>query len=614
MIVLDVKVPANLARLVALWLILVGIGWTGPSVSAARADVPHDAARAAGDVATLGLAAGAGAASALPAAAASSLPGVVAAGQPAPAGAAEALGATSLVADGGDQAVEGAHPSTAPAPLPSAAPASSPGVVAAPSAHAPAPSASAASSSNGESWVRLHDHNVFTIRGALGGISAEARARAASQTLERLVEEREPPQVRTEEHAERIVVFGGTTPIVQLGPDDATAEGDESLSVHAAAVAAKIREELQSERQRKAIAQTVFSVSLFAFTALIAILLLGQVRELAGKLQTWITTHPDRLPSLRFHGIDLVRPAAFRGGLSVALSAGRILSQLGIAYAWLLFASSLFESTRTYTERLTGFVLTPLSALIGRIGSALPVLVILASAILVTVLVVRFVGLFFGSIGRGETTLGGLPRDLAVPTGALVRFGIVVVALLVAAPLITGNDDGSLARAGVATLLALGFASAPVLASVVAGIPAIYGRHVRVGDHVEIGRQAGRVVALTLLEVRLEDDLGCQVRVPHLTSLFSPTRVLGPLPLVVIEVVADPLALQSHVRSVLLEEARRFGTNVKVDLVRLDGEGAHYRIAARAPASQGDDDLATAVASALVREDVALGRGSSRRP
>jgi small-conductance mechanosensitive channel len=580
MVLLDVTVPANLARLVALCLILVGIGWTGLAVTTARADVPHDATSTDGD-ASAGL---------------------------------DPL-AKPLV-DGDASEGQAAEPNAAPsavAPLPMAVPASSP--VAAASVHPPAAAASsAAPASNGEASVRLHDRPVFSIRGSLGGQSAEARARAAGQTLERLVEERELPEVRTEEHAERIVVFGGTTPIVQLGADDATAEGDESLSVHAAAIAAKIREALQSERQRKAIAETVFSVSLFAFSALIAILLLGKVRELAGKLQTWIATHPDRLPSLRFHGIDLVRPAAFRGGLSVALSGGRILSQLGIAYGWLLFASSLFESTRTYTERLTGFVLTPLSALIGRIGSALPVLVILASAILVTVLVVRFVGLFFGSIGRGETTLGGLPRDLAVPTGALVRFGIVVIALLVAAPLITGNDDGSLARAGVATLLALGFASAPVLASVMAGIPAIYGRHVRVGDHVEIGGRTGQVVALTLLELRLEDDLGCEVRISHLIGLFSPIRVLGPSPLSVIEIVADPLALQSHVRSVLLEEARRFGTNVKVQLVRLDAEGAHYRVAARAPTSDANDDLATALASALVREDVALGRSSSRRP
>jgi small-conductance mechanosensitive channel len=591
MIVVDVKVPATLARLVALWLILVGIGANGFGIATVRAETTSDAAPAGHD-------------------AASAAPEKTPDG-----GAAESIATAPLAVDGGSIGVVETVGSPGPGgSAQGAPPASSLAPPAAAGAHAPAAASSAQASTNAEGAVRLHDRTVFTIHAPLGGQSAEARARAASQTLERLVEERELPDVHTEEHAERIVVFGGTTPVIQLGAEDALAEGNESLSVHAAAVAAKVREALQSERQRKAIAETVFSVSLFAFSALIAILLLGKVRELAGKLQKWIAEHPDRLPSLRFHGIDLMRPAAFRGGISVALSGGRILSQLGIAYGWLLFASSLFESTRTYTERLTGFVLTPLSALIGRVGSALPMLVILAVAILATVLLVRFVGLFFGSIGRGETTLGGLPRDLAVPTGALVRVGIVIVALMFAAPLITGADDGALARFGVATLVALGFASSPVLASIVAGIPAIYGRRVRLGDHVEMGGRRGRVVAISLLEVRLEDDLGCQIRVPHLTSLFSPTIVLGPSPLTVIDVVADAHVAQSLVRSILLSEARRFGTNVKVELLRLDAEGAHYRVSARAPLSQTDDDLATALASALAREEVALGRSSSNRP
>ena len=590
--------PATLARLVALWLILVGIGGGGTGVATALAQTASDAASAAALPSLVGAA---------PSAAA---PGILPDG-----GAAEPFGAAPPAADAApagiaEHAAAAASGGSAPiVPVASTqAPPASAGASASPAASAAHPS------SNGEAAVRLHDRNVFSIRAPLGGQSAEARARAATQILERLLEERELADIHTEEHAERIVVFGGTTPIVQLGPEDAVAEGNESLSVHAAAVAGKVREALQSERQRKAIAETVFSVSLFAFSALIAILLLGKVRQLAGSLHQWMAAHPDRLPALRFHGIDLVRPAAFRGGLSVALSGGRILSQLGIAYGWLLFASSLFESTRTYTERLTGFVLTPLSALIGRVGSALPVLVILGVAVLATVLLVRFVGLFFGSIGRGETTLGGLPQDLAVPTGALVRVGIVIVALMFAAPLITGADDGALARFGVATLVALGFASAPVLASLVAGIPAIYGRRMRVGEHIEIAGRRGRVVAVSLLEVRMEDDLGCQIRVPHLTSLFSPTSVLGLSPVAVIDVVADPLAAQSHVRSVLLGEARRFGTNVKVELLRLDAEGAHYRVSARTPLSQGDDDLATALASALVREEVALGRSSSTRP
>jgi small-conductance mechanosensitive channel len=460
--------------------------------------------------------------------------------------------------------------------------------------------------------VHLRDNNVFTVRAPRGLLSTDARAKAAGEALEHLLEERELPEVRVEEKEDHVVVYGGTMPIVQLYESDAALAGDASLSVHAASVAAKVREALRSEHQRKAVAETVFAISLFGFSALIAVLLLGKVRELVARTKGWVEDHPDRLPALRIQGIDLVRPAAVRGALTVALRLGGILSLLGIAYGWVLFASSLFESTRTYTERLTGFVLAPLSALIGRVGSALPLLVIALSALLTTVLLVRFVGLFFGSVARGETTLGWLPYDLAVPTGALVRLGIVIVALLVAAPLVTGNDDGALARAGIAALVAVGFASSPILASIAAGVPAIYGRKVRVGDYAEVGGKSGRVLSVSLLEVRMEDGEGCEIRVPHLLSLVHPTRVMGPGPVASVEIVVDPLAPQAHVREALVGAARGFGFFHRVDLVRLDAEGAHYRVVARVSASVRDRDLGTAIADALAREGIELGRSPGR--
>jgi small-conductance mechanosensitive channel len=464
-----------------------------------------------------------------------------------------------------------------------------------------------------EGVVRLRDRNILEIRTGQGAKSPAARAQAASQALERMLDEHDFPDVHVEEQGDLAVVFGGAVPIVQLRPADAAAAGDASLSIHAASVAAKISEALRSERQRKAIIEMVFALSLFVFSALIAVLLLGKLRELAGKAHAWVEGHPEKLPALRIHRIDLVRAAAVRGALLVALRIGRLLSQLGIAYGWILFATSLFDSTRTYTERLTGFVLTPLSALIGRVGSALPLLVIAMAALLATVLLVRFVGLFFGSVARGETTVGWLPSDLAVPTGALVRIGIVIAALLLAAPLITGNDDGALARAGVAALLAVGFASAPVLASVGAGIPAVYGRKVRVGDYAEVGGRAGRVLAVNLLEVRLEDGEGCEIRVPHLMSLLHPTRIVGGSPAARLEVTVDPGAPQAQVRALLLDVARRFGSPCQVDLLRLDADGAHYRVVARRSSLAPEADLATAVADALEQDGIGLGRARTER-
>jgi hypothetical protein len=51
---------------------------------------------------------------------------------------------------------------------------------------------------------------------------------------------------------------------------------------------------------------------------------------------------------------------------------------------------------------------------------------------------------------------------------------------------------------------------------------------------------------------------------------------------------------------------------VKVDLLRLDAEGALYRVAARGHASTSESDLSTGIADALSRENIALGRSQHR--
>ena len=174
---------------------------------------------------------------------------------------------------------------------------------------------------------------------------------------------------------------------------------------------------------------------------------------------------PSASPRCASAGSRSCSPPRSAAAPRIALSAARIIAQIGVIYAWIIITLSLFEATRGYTERLTGFVLTPLSALMGRIAVALPLVVIAVITALVVGVALRFVRLFFGSLARGETTLGLLPRDLAVATGILVRFGMVVVTLVVAAPLITGTDDGAISRAGVIALVALALASTPLLAT-----------------------------------------------------------------------------------------------------------------------------------------------------
>ncbi|WP_157906842.1 mechanosensitive ion channel family protein [Sorangium cellulosum] len=469
-----------------------------------------------------------------------------------------------------------------------------------------------------EARVELLGRTVFALRVHRGSLSPPERAREAARVLERAAQEKAVPEIRVDEQEGVAVVYVGDRPLVYLGPEDAAAAGHTTAAAHAAAVAGTVRDVLAKEQSRSRLATSVFSFSLLVFSGLIALLLLRKVGELVERGRAWVAEHPERLPALHVRGIEMLRPAASQGALSVALGAAGVLVRLGIAYIWILFALSLFASTRGTSEKLTGFVLAPLSELMGRIARSVPVLVLAILATLAVIVLIRFVGLFFGSVGRGETSLGWLPSELAVATGVLVRFGILVAALLLAAPLITGTDEGALTRIGFVVLAAAGLASTPLIASAAVGLSVIYGRRLRVGDIADVGGRAGRVRELTLFEARLEDEDGCVVRVPHLLSLFHPTRIRGRPPIVAVEISVDPAADLDRVRELLLKTGSGLGSRARAALVAIDEGGAHFRATM---ACDGDDVRSrwlTAVAQALVAADIRLGRapassGGARR-
>ena len=195
----------------------------------------------------------------------------------------------------------------------------------------------------------------------------------------------------------------------------------------------------------------------------------------------------------------------------------------------------------------------------------------------------------------------------------LVRAGIVVVVLLLASPLITGNDDGSLSRAGLAALVAVAIACTPVLACVAAGMPIVYGRRLQPGDYVEIGRRSGQVKSVDLLDMKLVDEIGCEVRVPHLTCLFHTTRILGRTPLATVTVCVDPA------RPPVRRARPAAGAGAPLRPLRQRAAGAARRAAARSTASPprrpaNGEDLACAVAEALNEKGVRLAGGIEAAP
>jgi hypothetical protein len=252
-----------------------------------------------------------------------------------------------------------------------------------------------------------------------------------------------------------VTLLVGETPIVELTAEDARAVGANDLALYAAAAAQRLDAALKAERRRLQIQDVVFSVSLAVFITLLAFLALRLVGRFGGQLHETLLADRERVPALRLGAVEVASRRAVRGALRLGLRVGTRILQIVVLYVWLLFVLSLFGPTREYGARLTGSVLGPAGEMLGRAGGALPMLVVAGLLGLAVALVIRTLRLFFESIARGETKVRWISADLAAPMGVLLRGALIVLGVLFAAPLMTGEDTGALSRLGTAVLLTL---------------------------------------------------------------------------------------------------------------------------------------------------------------
>jgi len=456
--------------------------------------------------------------------------------------------------------------------------------------------------------VLVGDDKVFVVRIGRGDKTAAQRAQGASAVLTAVSEQMRDVDVRVDRHGDFAVILAGQTPIIQLTLEDAQAAGDSSLEVHAASVASAVRSALERDHRKRALSQTVFSISLLVFLGLIAFYLIQKIGEFGERAKNWIDQNGETVLAVRVRQIEVVSPGTVRSTALITLSVGRWLAQLGVFYAWVVVGLSLFDATRGYTGKLTGLIVTPLSQLMTRLATGLPVLAVLVVAGFVVFVLVRFIGLFFDSIERRENVVSWIPPDLAGPTGMLLRVAVVLSALVYLAPLVTGSTEGTLGRTGAVALVAVGLASTPLLASGMLGTIVLFGRRLRAGQHVEIGAHTGRISAIGLLELRLEDAERAEVRIPHLYTLRKPTRVLGFRPRVAVDVPVGPLEKHAEVQGLLLGVASRFGDDARVELLSADAERTLFRISLVSERQNARSELQLAVVESLAGAHVALGR------
>jgi small-conductance mechanosensitive channel len=255
----------------------------------------------------------------------------------------------------------------------------------------------------------------------------------------------------------------------------------------------------------------------------VAILLLLGLRQLKRRANILLEQQRERIPAFRFRGLELVSAQVLFRNI------GRIATGLYLAcFALVVLGASLlvfgqFPATQGYARQVGLWLWNPFVHILRGALGYLPNLFYILVILVVARFILRMIEYVFGAAERGLISLEPwIHRDVARPTGLIIKVTVVVVTLFFIAPLIPGT--GSTAAKGISIILGLmiSFGSTSTVGNFVAGIVLMYMRPFQLGERVRIGDTTGDVIERTFLYTKVLTIKNEEVIVPSLSALGTP--------------------------------------------------------------------------------------------
>ncbi|HTN94142.1 MAG TPA: mechanosensitive ion channel domain-containing protein [Gallionella sp.] len=203
----------------------------------------------------------------------------------------------------------------------------------------------------------------------------------------------------------------------------------------------------------------------------------------------------------------------------------RILVALLCLYFFLPLILSFFPETHELGKQIFIYLLMPFVTIFQALVKFIPNLFFIFVIGVITFYVLKAVAYVFRLIERGELKLEWFYQDWARPTYQIVRFLIVVTALISAYPYIPGSSTKAFQGVGLVLGAIISFASSSAISNIVAGVILTYTRAFRLGDRIKVGETTGDVVDKTLLVTRVETIKSEVVTIPN--SLVMNAQIIN---------------------------------------------------------------------------------------
>ena len=370
--------------------------------------------------------------------------------------------------------------------------------------------------------VRVDGSILFYVRG-VSSFPAETRAKTIAQRIQRAAANYATPadSVKSFEDNGRLKVYAGNEFVMNIYSADAEAEGI-TPSIMAEIVVEKIKGIIKQYRHERS-PDVIKSNALKALVAL-ALLIIGLVafswlfRKLSDFFKRRLKNRIDTLENVSY---KLIQANQLTKILHVLYQTVRVLILLIITVGFVDYILGLFPWTKAASIYLLELILDPLKSIGQGFINYLPSLIFLIIIYLITQYFVRLTRLFFNSIDTGGIVIQNFDPEWAMPTFKIVKFFMIVFAVVVAFPYIPGSSSGAFQGISVFLGVLFSLGSSSFISNVVAGYSMTYRRAFKKGDRIQVNDMNGYVEEQSLMVTRLRSVKNEEIVIPNSIMLSS---------------------------------------------------------------------------------------------
>ncbi|RKX33912.1 MAG: mechanosensitive ion channel family protein [Verrucomicrobia bacterium] len=358
----------------------------------------------------------------------------------------------------------------------------------------------------------FHGEELFEI-GSVADVPAEQNIEMMQRRLKRLAQSplfrTDNLRVRDDAEMKVALVFSGDDFICTAWEQEAVLFGKPRLELaeeRMAAIAGIINKYRRDYDARSLIKGGIFAV-VATVVFWVLILLISKVRE---KEIAFVERH---LEGKKLFGL-LEGKSLFVFNVMITRLI-KVVLLLWLFAIYVNFVLSFFPWTFNVAATLFDWITTPLLLFWNAFVGQLPDFFALAIIVVITRFVLKGFRYVFDQLKEGHLKIAGFYTDWAQPTYRLVRFAVIVFALVASWPYIPGS--GSPAFKGISIFMGVLFSlgSTSVMGNIFSGLVITYMRPFTIGDFVEINETLGTVLDRRTFSTRIRTTKNEVVSIPN---------------------------------------------------------------------------------------------------